>query len=117
MPGYDRTGPWGQGPRTGGGVGFCGTAAPDADTDGRGYGRSVGAGGRGRQRGFRRGLCFFSLRPEFAFSRPRGATPRDPLMAENTRLHAEAEELKRRLETVEQRLAGLTQPAEDNRPA
>jgi len=117
MPGYDRTGAWGQGPRSGGGFGYCGGPAREADAAWRGYGRGFGAGGCGRQRGFRRGLCFFDRRPEFGFSRPRAAAPRDPLMEENARLRTEAEDLKRRLETIEQRLAGLTTPAEDHRTA
>jgi len=47
MPGYDRTGPRGQGPMTGGGFGNCAT--------GRGY-RRFGAGmGYGRGTGYGRG--------------------------------------------------------------
>jgi len=51
MPGYDRTGPRGQGPMTGGGFGYCGT--------GRGYRRPgyrrFGAGmGFGRGAGYAR---------------------------------------------------------------
>jgi len=45
MPGGDRTGPWGQGPGTGGGFGGC---VP--------FGRGRGFFGRGGGRGFGRGL-------------------------------------------------------------
>ena len=67
MPGFDRTGPMGQGPQTGGGFGRCNDAGTDEDLVTGGYGewRGVGRGGLpwgggrgrcfgGRQRGFRR---------------------------------------------------------------
>ncbi|MCU0725548.1 MAG: DUF5320 domain-containing protein [Planctomycetes bacterium] len=63
MPGFDRTGPQGQGPRTGGGRGFCaGGAAREAGLTapafgggfGRGGGRGFG-GGRGGRGGGGRG--------------------------------------------------------------
>jgi hypothetical protein len=47
MPRFDGTGPWGEGPMTGGGRGFCNPA-------GRRYAFGYG-GGYGRGRGFRRG--------------------------------------------------------------
>ena len=46
MPGFDRTGPMGQGPRTGGGFGYCGPNAGAGSLDGF---RSVGNFGRGRR--------------------------------------------------------------------
>ncbi|MBN1377031.1 DUF5320 domain-containing protein [Candidatus Woesearchaeota archaeon] len=56
MPGYDRTGPNGQGPMTGRGMGYC---AP-ADTYSRGRGLGRGFFGYGLRRGFPggRGLGF-----------------------------------------------------------
>jgi hypothetical protein len=107
MPGYDRTGPWGRGPRTGGGFGVCGAPAQDAESDPRAYGRGFGRGGRGLQRGFRRGFCFFG--------RGRNAVDYGPLRAAGTiqppsagsDLQAEAADLRRRLETIERRLAGM----------
>jgi len=49
MPGFDGTGPRGQGPRTGGGFGYC--PPPGGNRQGfRGYGRG-GGWGRGRCRG------------------------------------------------------------------
>jgi len=51
MPGGDRTGPEGKGPRTGRGMGPCGSGS------GRGRGRGAGRGtGRGLGLGYRRGL-------------------------------------------------------------
>lgn len=50
MPGFDRTGPWGEGPRTGWGRGRCAPSPAEADP---------GEFRRGLQRGFRRGFCFF----------------------------------------------------------
>ena len=65
MPGFDRTGPLGQGPMTGGGFGRCGSGrrfANDIGADspvnvsgrGRGFGFGRG-GGRGRRRAFAAG--------------------------------------------------------------
>jgi len=51
MPGFDGTGPWGEGPMTGGGRGYCNPAGA-----GYGYGPGYGAGyGYGRGRGYRAG--------------------------------------------------------------
>jgi hypothetical protein len=108
MPGYDRTEPGGQGSRTGGGFGFCGAQARgEADTDIRGYGRGVGPGGRGLQRGFRKGFCFYGRGRGGAGYGPRWAA--EPIQPDRIKsnLQAEAEDLRRRLETVEQRLAGI----------
>lgn len=49
MPGFDRTGPRGEGPMTGRGLGPCGR--------GRGFRRGFGRG-FGRGRGFRRGYAY-----------------------------------------------------------
>ncbi len=70
MPGGDRRGPLGEGPRTGRGLGDCNTANPTTNPPqyeygygrgrglGRGAGRGLGRGsagrGRGPGRGFRR---------------------------------------------------------------
>jgi hypothetical protein len=55
MPGFDRTGPQGAGPMTGGRRGFCNPAAGDIHPAyGRGYGYGAQRGGRlGLGRGFR----------------------------------------------------------------
>ncbi len=54
MPFGDRTGPLGQGPRTGRGAGFCtGSAVPGSMNRGGGFGRGHGGGGRGWRNAFR----------------------------------------------------------------
>lgn len=62
MPAGDRTGPWGMGPRTGRGFGYCsGFQAPGFmyPGPGLGYGRGFGFGrGFGRGMGFGRGRGF-----------------------------------------------------------
>ncbi|MBN2123063.1 MAG: DUF5320 domain-containing protein [Deltaproteobacteria bacterium] len=50
MPGLDGTGPWGEGPMTGGARGYCN---PGYAANGPAYGRGYGFG---RGRGFRRGF-------------------------------------------------------------
>jgi hypothetical protein len=107
MPGCDRTGPWGQGPRSGGGFGVCVPQTQNIDVGFRGYGRGAGRGGRGLQRGFRRGFCFFG--------RGRGGIGSGgSWLRESSRpgpiksnLEAEAAGLRSRLDAVEQRLAGM----------
>ncbi len=55
MPGGDRTGPMGQGPRTGRGMGLCaGNTAP-------GFATAMGRGMRGRGRGWRYWFCATGL--------------------------------------------------------
>ena len=66
MPGFDETGPRGEGPRTGGGFGRCSDAANSEDTSatkddaprGRGRGGRPWGGGRGRGSGGGRGGRF-----------------------------------------------------------
>lgn len=55
MPRFDRTGPRGEGPMTGRGLGPCGRGLGFR----RGFGRGAGFGrGRGFGRGFRRGYAY-----------------------------------------------------------
>jgi hypothetical protein len=114
MPGYDRTGPMGRGPMTGGGFGPCGTGRwNDEDRPGA-FGRGFRAGGRGLQRGFRRGRCFFSRGRQpggdeagyGAGFGPRRAAGGGAPEAGAADLRDEAAELRRRLEVIEQRLGG-----------
>ncbi len=61
MPRGDKTGPLGEGPRTGRGLGVCNTVNPPIYFGGRGqgFGRGQGQGlGRGRGRGQGRGYRF-----------------------------------------------------------
>ena len=104
MPGYDRSGPMGMGPMTGRRMGRCSrrnTADADYGQDmsmGMGMGRGMGRGpgrGRGLGRGFgRRNLAY------------------DPAMQYDGRdqLELEAAELRRRLEAIESRLNGPSDP-------
>jgi hypothetical protein len=117
MPGYDRTGPWGQGPRTGGGFGFCGPQAQAAEADARFYGRGFGRGGRGLQRGFRRGFCFFGRGRDGIGYGARWFPETTPPNLIKSNLEAEAEELRRRLDAIEQRLAGMEMPGVEPKPA
>ncbi|RUM33674.1 MAG: hypothetical protein DSY33_03955 [Archaeoglobus sp.] len=60
MPGGDRTGPLGLGPRTGRGLGYCsGYNRPGFMTGGFGRGRGRGRAGRGGGRGRGRGRRFW----------------------------------------------------------
>ena len=117
MPGHDRTGPRGQGPKTGGGFGYCGNLGRDADTAAMDYGRGLGPGGRGRQRGFRRGFCFFGRgRGGIGYGAPWFPEATQPNLIKSN-LEAEAEELRRRLDALEQRLAGMQVPGVEPKPA
>lgn len=56
MPGRNGTGPQGQGPRTGGGLGGCPATETPFSPQGGGYGRGIGRGlGRRQGRGARNG--------------------------------------------------------------
>ena len=118
MPGYDRTGPWGQGSRTGGGFGVCGPRSQEAEPDAPFYGRGSGrGGGRGMQRGFRRGFCNFG-RGRGGIGYGAGWFPETvPPRPEKSGLEAEAAELRRRLEAIEKRLAGMEAAGSEPNPA
>jgi hypothetical protein len=106
MPGQDRTGPRGRGPRTGWGAGLCGGLADR----GRGFGgRSRGAGGGrgrgrwmgpGRGRGSGRGRGLGRWWGE-------GDVGPAPLSDDPEALRAESSRLKTELEAVEDRLSKL----------
>ncbi len=109
MPGFDKSGPVGDGPLTGGGRGFC----RPADTDYRGaipgrvgFGRGFGYGFRGGRglnrtmnRGFGRG---FSGNQPLSFAADTGGVG-----AELNTLKAEAESIKSTLDTINQRIDEL----------
>jgi len=113
MPGYDRTGPAGMGPRTGGGLGYC--ASPST---GRGYdtyyypdnapGWGAGYGRRGRGAGFcwrGRGWGFGRQ----AWAPASVGRPQD----ERELLQDQAAELRSRLAELEKRLAQMEAQAPD----
>lgn len=97
MPGRDQTGPQGQGPGTGRGLGGCVTRIVGGRGGGLGRGRGAGRGGGG-QRGWRNRF--------FATGLPgwqRGDVAEDEVSA----LKAEAAQLAANLEQVQQRLDAL----------
>ena len=100
MPGFDRTGPMGQGARTGGGFGYCG---PNAGAG------SIGGFGRGRRNWRAYGGGFgYGRWPRFwgegyypgVYSRVSGKEERDYLMDQIAHLRAD-------IEAMEDRLAAL----------
>lgn len=104
MPGGDRTGPFGAGPKTGRGLGFCsGNTAP-----GWTYSRGMGLGG-GLGRGFGRGGrgCFWGRGRWFwPYYHPYVPQQMDEKWEKNA-LESEAEYLKNRLREIEKRLSEL----------
>ena len=95
MPGGDRTGPQGMGPRTGRGLGDC------APTDQPRYGYGFGFG---RGRGWRNWARATGL-PRWMRFGGWEATP--PPADESALLKAQADQLQAQLDAVQQRLAEL----------
>jgi len=112
MPGFDRTGPLGQGPMTGGGFGDCrGNYMPDFGTGGRGfysrYGANRGAGlGRG-QRICRRGFWGFGPPAPRFYGGFRSVAPETDLAG----LQKQADDVRAYLRDLEARLAELGEPS------
>ena len=109
MPGFDRSGPMGAGPLTGGGRGRCnpataGTVSPYAYGFGRGFGLRRGfRGGFGRGIGAGRGYgqgygSYPAVAGPIAFMEPAD---------EIEMLKAEADYLKNSLMAIEKRIQGL----------
>jgi Family of unknown function (DUF5320) len=104
MPGFDRTGPIGMGPRTGGGRGYCGTGA---------LRNPAGSGWFGRGRGMGRGLLGMGLGLGSYFlgpwARRRGFFPAYSPTSEEEASHLkeEASSLRDMLSSIEQRLGEL----------
>ena len=111
MPGFDRTGPMGAGPMTGGARGRCNPATAGtvrADVGGYGYGRGLGlrrgfrggnGPGRGWGRGYGRGYIGYpvAVGPDFP-----GDAPDEIGM-----LKAQADALRVSLDAINRRLADL----------
>ena len=97
MPGFDGTGPLGQGPMTGGGFGYCGTnRRPGYALGGRGFARRgwIGRGG---------GQGYGYLGPWSLYGPSRRVDPETEL----AQLHQEATDLKAYLKDVEARIGEL----------
>lgn len=106
MPGFDGTGPSGEGPMTGGGFGYCNPArAGYGRPYGRGYGYDRGFG-FGRGRGLRRG--FGPLYGPGRWYGPGYGAPYPPSPSEEiSMLKAEAEAIKGDLEAINRRIGQL----------
>ena len=116
MPGFDRTGPFGAGPMTGGARGFCNPAATGYQQPfyrGAGYG-----GGMGLGRGFRGGM---GQRMRAGFGRGYGwnpymSAPPYPyamdVPEELDLLKAQAASMKSALDAISKRMAELDKSSE-----
>ena len=115
MPGLNRTGPMGQGPRTGRGMGLCTGAVDPASAPYAGYGYGFGRGRGGRPWGGGRGFgwgggrggwggAYYGPTPNWFAA---GPPPADFL-------RAEADALRARLGMIEEELARMQegQPTE-----
>ncbi len=119
MPFGDRTGPIGQGPRTGRGLGFCGgNNAPGYTVGGRGFRGGFRGAGFGRGRGFGRGAGFgFGRGAGYGFGRGFGAgfwqdesfAQPKPLTKEEKKrlLMNEKKEIEKELKELEEELKKL----------
>ena len=110
MPGFNRTGPMGAGPMTGGGRGYCTGAdsgfQPNYGQQGPGRGQGSGRG-RGHCRGFRR------TGGDSAGNAPQYNTPDNMNRADELgMLKAQAAEMKSALDNIQKRMAELDKASE-----
>ncbi|MBD3258393.1 hypothetical protein GF377_08155 [candidate division GN15 bacterium] len=125
MPGGDRTGPFGAGPLTGRGAGYCrgNAVAGYASRFGRGYGRA-GRGGYGRGNRYRyfatgvpgwaRDARFYDPADDYAPSGPPSTQATRDELAHLTR---EAEHLKATLADLQTRIDALQRDAKKDEPS
>lgn len=104
MPGFDRSGPMGQGSQTGRGMGKCNPDAPSIDQYyglGRGMGcrRGLGAGFGGAGRGWGRGANYFG--PVAGSCQPFAPA------SEQETLRPLADQIQQSLAAIQQRLDAL----------
>ncbi len=116
MPGFDRSGPWGAGPMSGGGRGFCNPARSGVGAEfarSYGYGRGMGFGrgfrgsygpGRGIRQGFCKGYGWYP--PIYGPTYPPDQTN------EINMLKAEADFMKNALDTINKRIEELEKSPE-----
>jgi len=107
MPGGDRTGPMGMGPRTGRGAGFCaGLGVPGFMNRGFGGGFGGGRGGRGGGRG-RRNMFYATGLTGWQRATMDTPTAAPTVEAERHSPQDEVESLRSQLDEVKRRLAEL----------
>jgi hypothetical protein len=111
MPGFNRSGPMGTGPMTGGRRGLCGGAYGRPDAVGGGYDRGLGLGLR---RCYGRGRGFGYAGPG-GYPYPRAFGPATPVSRpdEIAMLRAEANAMQASLESVQNRIAELEKEASE----
>ena len=119
MPGFDRTGPMGAGPMTGGARGLCNPATAGYDprfSGGFDYGRGLAfrrgfrggfGAGRGRGRGFGRGYGWYPAAVGPAYP-ARTADELDMLKSEAAYIEKSLDAINRRIDELERK------PAEDS---
>lgn len=112
MPGFDGTGPMGQGPMTGGGRGYCAVPVNTAGTGFIGGGRGFfgRGGGRGRRnRYYATGLVGWQRAPMgmYAFDEVYPYAPEVTPGQEAEILRNEADILKKQLEDIQSRIEVL----------
>ena len=118
MPGFNGTGPNGQGPMTGGGRGYC--SAPDAGAQqpygrrmGRGCGFSRGFGaGFCRGRGYDRGVDRTGGYPAWGNAPQHNAPYNVNLADELSMLKAQADSMKAALDDIRKRMVELDKTPE-----
>lgn len=115
MPGFDRSGPMGAGPMTGGRRGLCGGNYNRPGTMGYGYGYG---GGRGMGMGFRRGYGRgrgFGYPAYGGYPAPPAFGPAYPVSSadEMAMLKAEANAMQASLESIQNRIAELEKDASE----
>lgn len=105
MPGFNGTGPWGEGPMTGGARGFCNPAGAGFRRGfgrGAGRGRGLGAGFRGRRPGWN------AFVPGGGVYQPWYDMPYESAPSDETQvLKRQADALRRDLDAVNRRLEEL----------
>jgi len=108
MPGYDRTGPMGAGPMTGGMRGYCNPAATGAQVPFYGvlgFGRGMGLG-----RGFRGGMgrrAAGGLGRDFGYPPPYAGPAGDDSAAELAGLKAQADALRNSLDAISKQIEAM----------
>lgn len=116
MPGFDRSGPMGAGPMTGGRRGLCGGSYGQPVTAGYAYGY-----GGGRGMGFRRGYGGFRPGRGYGYH-GYGGYPAAPVLGpaysmssaeEMAMLRTEANAIKASLESIQNRIAELEKDASE----